>query len=400
MIKWQLRMNYLHRLFPLFCLLAAVCLNQAWAEDELFRIGYLELKDDPRYREKFSEARFRGQPWGRPYVGAELALKEVRFAAASVGVKFELKRETAKDNAELMAALNQLVKEGVQYFLIDAPSDSVNQLAQLSADKNLLLFNISALDNQLRQEACRSHLFHVIPSRAMLMDALAQSLISSKWRKVLILQGPKPGDTDLSQAFSRSAKRFGLKIIDTKPFKLGRDPRQRDRNNIALLTSGKDYDVVFVADSEGEFARAVPFQTQRPRPVVGSEGLVPDGWHWAWDRHGAPQLNKRFLRKAKRWMTMYDWSAWMAIKAIAEAMQRTDGTDFNSIKNYLEGSEIVLDGFKGYPLSFREWNNQLRQPVFLTSGNWVVERAPLQGFLHDKNNLDTLGLDIREVKCK
>jgi len=155
-----------------------------------------------------------------------------------------------------------------------------------------------------------------------------------------------------------------------------------------------------VADSEGEFARAVPYQTQRPRPVVGSEGLVPDGWHWAWDRHGAPQLNKRFLRKAKRWMTMYDWSAWMAIKAIAEAMQRTGGTDFNAIKSYLTGSEIVLDGFKGYPLSFREWNNQLRQPVFLTSGNWVVERAPLQGFLHDKNNLDTLGLDVREVQCQ
>ncbi|MEE9421885.1 MAG: amino acid ABC transporter substrate-binding protein, partial [Gammaproteobacteria bacterium] len=129
-------------------------------------------------------------------------------------------------------------------------------------------------------------------------------------------------------------------------------------------------------------------------------GLVPDGWIWSWDRHGAPQLNKRFLRKAKRWMTAYDWSAWMAVKTIGEAVQRTNSSEFKLIRDYLLGDEIILDGFKGYPLSFRDWNRQLRQPVFLTTTNWVVARAPLEGFLHEKNNLDTLGLDRKETRCE
>ncbi|HID82563.1 MAG TPA: amino acid ABC transporter substrate-binding protein [Chromatiales bacterium] len=383
-----------------FILLACILLSPVQAVEKTFVIGYLELESDPRYKERYSEARYRGQPWGRPFDGAKIALKEVRFAAASAGVKFELKRKIVKDDAELIAALDTLISDGAEHVLVDAPAASINALAKHAAGKAVLLFNVSAVDNSLRQKQCRKNLLHIIPSRAMLMDALAQYLVSSKWRKVLVLQGPRPGDADIYQAFKRSAKRFGLKIVDTKPFKLGRDPRQRSRNNVALLTSGKDYDVVFVADSDGEFARAVPYQIQRPRPVVGSAGLVAEGWHWAWDRHGAPQLSRRFLRKSKRWMTAYDWSAWMAVKALAEAVQRTGSTELNVLKQYLLSEKIVLDGFKGYPLSFRSWNNQLRQPVFLTTGNWVVARAPLEGFLHDKNNLDTLGFDAREIKCQ
>jgi ABC transporter substrate binding protein (PQQ-dependent alcohol dehydrogenase system) len=134
--------------------------------------------------------------------------------------------------------------------------------------------------------------------------------------------------------------------------------------------------------------------------VVGAAGLVPVWWHWAWERHGAPQLNGRFLKKAKRHMTGYDWSAWVAVKVVVEAVQRTGGADFQKIANYIRGDDLVVDGFSGYRLSFRQWNNQLRQPVFLTTPNWVVARAPLEGFLHPSNNLDTLGFDQRETQCR
>jgi ABC transporter substrate binding protein (PQQ-dependent alcohol dehydrogenase system) len=332
-------------------------------------------------------------------VAAELGLREVRFAAAEAGVKIELRRYSGKNSAELVTTLKTWLAEGIQFVLIDAPGETIKILASHAKDPAVLLFNLTARESFLRQESCQSNLLHIIPDQTMLMDALAQYLISKKWRKVLTLKGRSPEDEKLHSVFKRSAKRFGLKIVAEKSFLLGRDPRQRSKNNIALLTSGKNYDVVFVADTQGEFARAVPFQIQKPRPVVGSAGLVPDGWIWSWDRHGAPQLNKRFLRKAKRWMTAYDWSAWMAIKTIGEAVQRTNSSEIKVISDYLLGNEIILDGFKGYPLSFRDWNRQLRQPVFLTTTNWVVARAPLEGFLHEKNNLDTLGLDRKETRC-
>ncbi len=374
-----------------------VLLLIAWV---VLSIGYLQLEDDPRYKQKHMEARYQGHPWGRPYMGASVAMKESRFSGMATGVGFELKRQSGSSLAELERQLAQYEQQNIRFVLLDLPGEMVQALANKTAGQDMLLFNLTAQDSALRQEQCHTRLMHVVPDRAMLMDALAQYLVLRKWRKVLALKGPTQNDAEYFKAFQRSAKKFGLKIVAVRPFILGRDPRQRNRNNVALLTAGEDYDVVFVADSDGEFARDVPYQIQRPRPVVGAAGLVPDWWHWAWERHGAPQLNRRFLKKAKRHMTGYDWSAWVAVKVVVEAVQRTGGADFHELVKYIRGDDLVVDGFSGYRLSFRPWNNQLRQPVFLTTPNWVVARAPLEGFLHAQNNLDTLGFDERETRCR
>ncbi len=363
-------------------------------------IGYLEFKDDPHYRETFLESRYPAQPWGRPFDGAQLAIKESRFAAMAVGVEFKLERRSAVSMEALIRAYEDLYADGVRFFVLDLPDGMVAELAARTKPSAGLLFNISALDDKLRQSECQSHLMHIVPSRVMLTDALAQFLVFKKWRSLLVLRGSQPGDDRLYAAFARSAKRFGLKIEDTKDFLLGRDPRKRDQNNVALLTAGVDYDVVYVVDSQSEFARDVPYQVQKSRPVVGAAGLVPDWWHWAWERNGAPQVNKRFVRLAKRHMTGYDWAAWMAVKIIAEAVLRTNSSNLAELVEYIRGDEFKVDGSKGYPLNFRKWNNQLRQPIFLTIPNWVVERAPLRGFLHQINNLDTLGFDERENQCR
>lgn len=371
----------------------------AAADKAVLTIGYVELDGDPRYKSKRMEAQLQGQPWGRPVAGAEVALREARFPLAGVGVGFELRRVSGRTLAELEGAVDALVDGGVHFVLADLPDAALIGLAAHLRGLPVLLFNVSALSDRLRKDLCQANLLHLAPSRAMLSDALAQYLVSRKWRDVLVLKGGRDEDRDLHSALQRSIRRFGLKVVDTRPFRLGRDPRQRNRNNILLLTSGRDYDVVAVVDTDGEFAREVPYQIQRPRPVVGSAGLVPDWWHWAWERHGAPQLNNRFMKRTGRHMTGYDWAAWMGVKALTEAVVRTGGTEFDRLVAYLKGKDIVLDGFKGYRLSFRPWNGQLRQPLFLTTSNWVVSRVPLAGFLHARNNLDTLGLGPEEVDC-
>src|SRR4029450_11363040 len=127
---------------------------------------------------------------------------------------------------------------GVHFFLLDAPGEIVATVAQRTRGKDLLLFNLTALDDSLRQERCQPHLFHVAPSHAMLMDALGQFLVAKKWRQALVLKGPRPEDAALHAAFERAAKRFGIKIVDTRPYVLGKDPRGRAQNHGALLTAG------------------------------------------------------------------------------------------------------------------------------------------------------------------
>ena len=363
-------------------------------------IGYVALKKDPRYTLKRTYARYLTEALGSPYVGARVAIEESRFAGSAVGVEFKLKRRRAGSPARLAKAALAFADAGVHYVLVDAPAELVDEAARATKDRDVLLFNVSARDDVLRQEQCRSHLLHVIPSHAMITDALAQYLVSKKWREALVLTGPRPEDKQLTAAFDRSAKRFGVKIVERRPFVLSNDPREREKNNVALLTAGADYDVVFVADTDGEFARDVPYQTVHPRLVVGSEGLAASGWHWAWERHGAPQLENRFRKKAGRPMRDGDWATWMAVKAVVEAVLRTEGGDFAAVRDYLLGDEIVLDGFKGNRLNFRPWNRQLRQPLLLVTHNWVVDRAPLRGFLHQTNNLDTLGFDERDSRCE
>lgn len=243
---------------------------------EVIRFGYLELNKDARYDERKAFFRTLSRPFGPPYAGAEVALREARFVGQALGVSFELARARGADAPALVAELDRLHAEGVRYFLIDAPGKVVAEVAAATRGRALLLFNVSAPDDALRQAQCQAHLYHTLPNHGMQTDAIAQFLVFKKWRNVLLLQGPLDDDKLIGAAFENSARRLGLKIVAKKDFVLSNDPRQRELGNVGLLTAGADYDVVFVADSDGEFARSVPYDTVLPRPVVGAEGLVAE----------------------------------------------------------------------------------------------------------------------------
>lgn len=370
------------------------------AEATPFPIGYLEVTDDPRYEEKRAYARIRVKPHDRPRPGAELAVRGSRILGRAVKMKFSLERGSGKTAADLISEVERRWTAGIRFFLIDADAAVVNAVAEATKGRELLLLNVSEPADILRGSGCWAHLAHAIPSHAMLTDALAQFLAARKWRDVLVLKGPLPADAAFAQAFEASARRFGVRVVKARDFVLGNDPREREKNNVALMTAEGDYDVVFLADTEGEFGRYVPYQTNLASPVIGTEGLIAEAWHWAWERHGAPQLNQRFEKYAKRRMTGTDWAAWAAIKAIVESAVRTKSTDFKTVRAYLLGDELTLDGYKGTPSSFRPWDNQLRQPVLLRTHNAVIERAPIKGFLHPTENMDTLGYDRGDRRCR
>ncbi len=364
-------------------------------------IGYLEITGDARYEQKGTYAGIQVRPRARPVTGAELAVRESRILRRAVKVSFTLERGAGKTAADLVAVIERLaVEKGVRFFLIDAAAEPLSAVAEATRGRDLLLFNVSEAADVLRGAQCQAHLMHVIPSDGMLTDALVQYLAAKRWRDVLVLKGPLAEDAALAQAFQNSARRFGVRIAGIRDFILSNDPREREKNNVVLITAGVDYDAVFLADTDGEFGRYVPMQTQLPRPVIGTEGLMADAWHWSWERHGAPQLNQRFDKLAKRRMQGADWAAWTAVKAIVESVVRTRSTDFADVSAYLHGDKLTLDGYKGNPVNFRPWDNQLRQPILLHTHNAVVQRAPLRGFLHPAQNMDTLGYDRGDGMCR
>jgi len=365
------------------------------------KIGYLDIEDDIRYVRAFVYARIPAVPRFRPLPGAQQGILDAQSTGRFLNTDYELVPYRGVDADALIAELfRQRDEEGVNFFLVDAETPVIKALTEATKDSEILLFNVNNSSDSLRIENCASHLMHTAPSYNMLMDALTQYLIFQDWSRLLVLKGPLPDDAEMVAALERSAKRNGASIVDIRDFVLSNDPREREQNNIRLMTSGRrDYDVVFIADTDGEFGRYVPYQTVRPRPVVGTSGLMAEAWQWTFERHGAPQLNGRFFRSADRFMTGPDWSAWAAVKAITQASIRAESLEFQPIREVIQNEELNMDTYKGFQSDFRPWNNQLRQNLLISVNNAVIARAPIDKFEHAVNDLDTLGIDDPENKC-
>jgi ABC transporter substrate binding protein (PQQ-dependent alcohol dehydrogenase system) len=111
-------------------------------------------------------------------------------------------------------------------------------------------------------------------------------------------------------------------------------------------------------------------------------------------------MQARFMRLFARRMTARDMQAWTAVRMIGEAAARTRSTDSKAVLDFLKGPDFALAAFKGQRLTLRDWNLQLRQPILLSDGRMVVSVSPQEGFLHQFSELDTLGIDRPETKCR
>jgi len=365
-------------------------------------IGYVEVAGDARYEPITGFGRLVLKNRERPFAGAQVGLDEAQALTRVLKTEFALERISVPSPAEVAAAVVQARDaRGIQFFIVDAPADAFKPLAAAVRGRDVLIFNATAADDALRREVCAAQFVHTLPSLAMGMDGLVQYLVSRKWSNLLVFEGPLPADAVMAKAFENSAKKFGARIVARQQFKPGTDPREREKNDPALLSAiNRDYDVVFVADHAFDFARQVPYHTVRARPVVGSIDLEATAWHWTWEHNGAPQVNSRFQKlTGGRHMEGTDWAAWIAVKMVLQAALRTRSTEFDKQRKFIV-DEGTFDGNKGLAVSVRPWDHQLRQAILLAAPYSVVARAPVEGFLHKTNDLDTLGDDEPETPCR
>jgi ABC transporter substrate binding protein (PQQ-dependent alcohol dehydrogenase system) len=363
-------------------------------------IGYVEIAGDPRYEPITGFGRLVLRSRDHPFAGAQVALDEAQALTRVLKTDFALERISVTSPAEVAGAVLQARDAGgIHFFIVDAPAEAFKPLADAVKGRDILVFNATAADDTLRRNLCAAELVHSLPSLAMSTDALTQYLVSRKWRDILVLEGPLPADAVMVKALENSAKKFGARIVARREFKPGTDPREREKNDPALLSAiNRDYDVVFVADHAFDFARQVPYHTVRARPVVGSIDLEPAAWHWTWEHNGAPQVNSRFQKLTGRHMEGADWAAWIAVKMVVQATLRTRSADFDQQRKFILG-DASFDGNKGLAVSVRPWDHQLRQAVLLAAPYSVIASAPVEGFLHKTNDLDTLGDDEPESPC-
>lgn len=301
----------------------------------------------------------------------------------------------------------RLAAEGVRLLIVDGAAEDVLAVTDAASEAGGVVVNATAPDDRLRGADCRANLLHIAPSRAMKADAVAQYLIWKRWDEWLLISGSNEGDRLMAEAFRKSARKFGAEIVDEKVYEDTGGSRRADSGHVLVqrqmpvfTQDVDDHDVVLAADENAVFGDYLPYRTWTPRPVAGTAGLSAVVWHPAHEAYGATQIQRRFEKLAGRTMRDADYGVWLSMRAIGEAVTRTSSADPATLLDYMRSEAFEIAGFKGQALSFRPWNNQLRQGIMLADGRLVVTISPQEGFLHQKQTLDTLGIDEPESECR
>ena len=339
--------------------------------------------------------------------GARLAIDDNNTTGKFINQHFTIEEKRLKDEDDPAAAAAALADRGIGLVLADLPADALLKAADAVRDRGTVLFDVGSLDDRLREEDCRGNVIHTAPTRSMLADGLAQYLVWKQWKRWLLVVGSHPEDKLYADALRRAAKRFGAKIIEERVFEDTGGARRTDsgvtqiqRQMPVFTQQAAAYDVLVAADESEVFASYLPYRTWDPRPVAGSAGLMPTSWDPAHDQWGAIQMQNRFIKLNARRMTAIDAQAWTAARMIGEAAARVKSGVPKAMLDFLKGPDFSLAAFKGQRLTLRDWNLQLRQPILLVDGRMVVSVSPQEGFLHQVSELDTLGVDRPETKCK
>jgi len=332
--------------------------------------------------------------------GAQSGLADNQTTGKFLGHSYEMQLVEVFEGDDALASARTLLSKS-PFIAIDADTETLLAIADLPEADGAILFNASSGDAALRSGSCRRNLLHTAASNAMRTDALAQVFVQKRWNDLVMISGTHLADKTYADAMRRSLSKFGLKLNAEKEWAFDADMRRNASQEVPLFTQDfGDYDALILADEVHDFGRYVLYNTWSARPIAGSEGLTSSGWSPVIEQWGAAQLQSRFEEAHGRDMTAKDYAAWAAIRTLGEAVTRTNSTDPATLREYILSDQFELAGFKGRPLTYRDWNGQLRQPIAIAHPRALVAQAPLAGFLHQTNELDSLGLDRPESECE
>jgi ABC transporter substrate binding protein (PQQ-dependent alcohol dehydrogenase system) len=339
--------------------------------------------------------------------GARIGLDEDNMTGRLIGHQYSLAEEIVTEADDVASKAKEVLASGRKLIIADLEPGDLQAVADLPEARDAVILDVRTVEDSTRMEQCRANVFHVRPSWAMKADALAQYLSWKKWRRALLVVGKRSRDLGYAEAVRRAAGRFGIKVVEERSYTFEAGSRRTDtghqqvQKQMPLLTqSAPEHDVIFVADEEESFGEYVLFRSSEPRPVVGTHGLIATAWHRSFEEYAATQMQNRFERKAKRVMHERDYAGWLAARIFGEAVTRTQSASAASVRDYILSPKFEIAGFKGEGLTFRKWDNQLRQPLLIAGPRALVSISPQEGFLHERTPTDTLGYDLPETKCR
>ena len=260
------------------------------------------------------------------HAGAALAIADNATTGGFLGHAYTLSTTEVEDGNVAAAARAALADIDIVVF--DGPAEALLAIADSPEAEGALIFNVTAPDRDLRDDACRKNVLHTAASNDMRADALMQFLSKRRWTDLAMVVGAHPRDRAFADALGRAATKFGLNVVGEKAWTFDADMRRNAAQEAPLFLQDFDaHDVLLIADEIDDFGRYLPYNSWTARPVAGSEGLTPASWSPVVEQWGAAQLQSRFHKAADRSMRPRDYAAWAAVRAVGEAVTRTNAAD-------------------------------------------------------------------------
>ncbi len=319
--------------------------------------------------------------------GATMADEEFAFNAEMLGIDFSVLTREAGGADAVVAAAQELVGEGAYLIAGGFSLEEAAALSAWSAEAGVPYLNVGASADALRQGQCQATALHIAPSAAMYLDSLAGWYVRSGYRQWFFVYGT---DEESGAQLARikkglSERHFGARSVgevalepdgDVAPV-VDRVRRSGADVVLLLLPTAEQLRVLAALDEAGlevevtgypypdAQTRAFYAASRDAAPRLGA-GHRASAWEATLDAYGARELNARFRERFDGLpMEAPAWAVYQAVKLGYEAAFFGGGTDAADVLGYLQADTTVFDVWKGIGTTFRPWDGQLRQSLYL-----------------------------------
>ncbi|RIH87546.1 ABC transporter substrate-binding protein [Calidithermus roseus] len=324
-------------------------------------------------------------------MGLEMGRDEYGFNASLVGQRLEVLLRTASDAQAAVREAERLVGSEEVYALVGGFGGQAEALSRLAEQRRVLFLNIGSPFDRLRQEACGRYTFHLEASAAMYLDALAAWFIQAGFRNWFVVYEDGAEGQSLYQRARKSLleRHFGAReagrasVSPSRPdFRSALEGIRRAQPQVVLLLLGAEAQLAFLSQYEaarlGAAVTGFPYpeaqtraffaasRSRAPRAGAGHRAVL---WEAKLDAYGARELNARFRERFKKPMDPPAWAGYQSVKLLFEAASFGGSLEGPRLVSYLENPTTVFDVHKGIGVSFRPWDHQLRQSLYLIKIN-------------------------------
>ena len=322
--------------------------------------------------------------------GAEMVAAEFAFNAEMFGLDFEVAVEHANDPDAGVRAATALVDEREAFAVVGGYGVGVAEaLSVWSAERGVPFLNVGSSRDALRNEACEATAFHVEPSAAMYLDGLAGWYVRSGLRRWYVVRSDDADGRSLHDrvAWSLRERHFGARIVGDRAVAPGladaatvANAVRRSNADLVLLLVPAEEQLAWLTALDAEGVQALvagfPFPAAQTRAFLQASRAASERLGTAYralafeatlDAYGARELNARFRQRFGQPMDPPAWAVYQAVKMLFEAATFGGSIEPEAVLAYFGAPTTVFDLYKGIGTSFRPWDRQLRQSLYLVS---------------------------------